>query len=153
MNKKSALYVRISPEIDYKLRELIFKKYSKYEKGLLSHEVEEALKNWILLHLQTHTQTQNLKLGVPNAINPTLENTINPSLKVHKVWEQVRDYLLKNYYTELKPSQQISEPHLRQAIKAVRGSDPRTVRKWMKLLEEFKLIKHIVGAIWEIPSY
>jgi hypothetical protein len=149
MNKKSALYVRISPEIDYKLRELISKKYSKYEKGLLSHEVEEALKNWLLLH----TQTQNLKLGAPNAINPILENTINPGLRVHRVWEQVRDYLLKNYYTELKPSQQILDVHLRQAIKAVRGSDPRTVRKWMKLFEEFKLIKHIVGAIWEIPSY
>jgi hypothetical protein len=147
--KKRSIHIWLSPEIDNKLRELIAKKYSRYEKGLLSHEIEEALKNWVLLH----TQAQNLKLGVPNAINSTLENTINPGLKVHMVWEQVRDYLLKNYYAELKPSQQISEPHLRQAIKAVRGSDPRTVRKWLKLFQEFKLVKHIVGAIWEVVSY
>jgi hypothetical protein len=147
--KKRPLHIWLSPEIDNKLRELIAKKYSRYEKGLLSHEIEEALKNWVLLH----TQAQNLKLGVPNDIKPPLNNIINPSLKVHRVWEQVRDYLLKNYYAELKPSQQILDVHLRQAIKAVRGSDPRTVKKWMKLLEEFKLIKHIVGAIWEIPSY
>jgi hypothetical protein len=66
MAKKRPLHIWLSPEIDDKLRELIFKKYSKYEKGLLSHEVEEALKNWLLLH----TQTQNLKLGVSNTIKP-----------------------------------------------------------------------------------
>jgi hypothetical protein len=147
--KKRPIHIWLTPEIDDKLRELIAKKYSKYEKGLLSHEIEEALKNWLLLH----TQAQNSKLGAPNAIKPTFINTINPGLKVHTVWEQVKDYLLKNYYAELKPSQQILDVHLRQAIKAVRGSDPRTVRRWLKLFQEFGLVKHISGAIWEVVSY
>jgi hypothetical protein len=52
---KVQLKVWISEELDGKLRELIAQKYKKYEKGLLSYEVEQALQTWLALHVEPQT--------------------------------------------------------------------------------------------------
>jgi hypothetical protein len=140
MAVRKKILICISPETDGKLRELIVKKHGRYERGLLSREVEEALVNWILLHrgereiFKGNSQSQQ----------------VNPPNKIHRVWQEVKDYLLKKYYQDLSPTQTIAEKHLVEAIKAVRGSDPKTVRKHLRNFQEFKLIKHISGAIWEV---
>jgi hypothetical protein len=130
------LQVWVSKEVDLKLRQLIAQKYGKYQRGLLSYEVESALKEWIALHTKAQASLHMEKL--------------NPNPKVYVVWQEVKSYLSKNYYADLKPSQQVNIIHLREAVKAVRGGDKRTVEKWLNLFREFKLVKHITGAIWEI---
>ncbi|GAH04907.1 unnamed protein product, partial [marine sediment metagenome] len=63
---------------------------------------------------------------------------------------QVKDYLKSNYYMELSTGQQINMQHIKEAIMSVRGSDPRTVKKWIKVFHKFDLIKPVAGNIWEI---
>jgi hypothetical protein len=140
VSRRIHLSIYISPETNASLRELIVKKHGRYEKGLLSREVEEALKNWILLHRGEREIFKGSSQSQP----------VNPPNKVYTVWLEVKDYLLKNYYQDLSPTQTITEKHLVEAIKAVRGSDPKTVRKHLRNFQEFKFVKHIAGAIWEV---
>ena len=134
-SKKVQLKVYISYTTNEKLRELIAQKYQSYEKGLLSHEVEQAILTWIAMH----TQAQSTPIHKPN-----------PPNKVAVVFAQVKDWLLGHYYDVLIPGQQILSDHLEEAIMAIRGSDQRTVRKWMEAFERFGLIKHIKGKVYEI---
>ena len=132
--------VKVGFYLDRKLvenfRALIQKKYGEYQKGLLSYEAEMALRNWIGLHT--------------NAQSEILRNAPNPTPKVILVFSQVKEYLLKNYYFELKPGQQIPRIHLENAIVAVRGSDPRTIKRWLRAFHKMGLIKPVTSATWEI---
>ena len=130
------LFVRIDPEVNKKFRELIALKYKTFEKGLLSWEVEQALMNWVALHLDRHTNAQ-----IPKP---------NPPAGVHKVFRQVRAWLEKEYGTTLERGAHISRRLLERAISEVRGSDRRTIRKWMRLFHEFELIKPITAGVWEL---
>ena len=134
MEKKVKLLVSIPESLDRKLRRLIAQKYEKYEKGLLSYEVELAIRNWLALHTNAQTPLQKP----------------NPVPKVALAFAQVKDYLLTNYYETLQPGQQINLKHLEKAIMETRGSDPRTVKKWLRLFVDFKLVKPIVGNVWEV---
>ena len=95
MAKKVKLQVWIPEPLYEGLLQLIAGKYVKTcTGGLLSYEVALALKNWIALHAQ--------------AQKPSTVVKPNPTPKVYAVWEQVKDYLLKNYYLDLKPTQQLT---------------------------------------------
>ncbi|RLJ03456.1 MAG: hypothetical protein DRP08_03535, partial [Candidatus Aenigmatarchaeota archaeon] len=109
--RKVQLLVWIPESLNEKLRSLIQQKYNRYERGLLSYEVEMALRSWIALHTRAQKQL-------------TTERIPNPTPKVQIVFAQVKDWLLRNYYEELVPGQQILTQHLREAIENVRGSDP-----------------------------
>jgi len=102
-----------------KFRQFIMKKYYKYEKGLLSYEAEMALRNWLALHTK--------------AQNSLDEKKPNPTPRVYLIFAEVKDYLLRNWYEELRSGQQIPRIHLEEAIMATRGTDKRTVRKWLKI--------------------
>ena len=117
-------------------RSLIQKKYHKYERGLFSYEAEMALRHWLSLH--TNAQT---------TLDP---NKPNPTPKVSLIFAQVKNRLLTQWYYELRPGQQISVTHLEKAIMAVRGSDPRTVRKWKRAFHQMGLVKPITSSTWEI---
>ncbi|MEM5867685.1 MAG: hypothetical protein QXG39_07180, partial [Candidatus Aenigmatarchaeota archaeon] len=117
----------------------IQEKYSEYGRGLLSYEVEMALRHWLALH----TKTQNLK-ETKEAVKP------NPTPKAAIIFAEVKNYLLTHYYMELLPGQQIPRKHLEEAIMAVRGTDPRTIEKWLKTFHKMGLIKPITTATWEI---
>ena len=131
----------IDKNVVQKFRELVAMKYKSVEKGLLSWEAEQALVHWIALH--TNAQTSK-KLS--SCLTP------NPTPRVAVVFRQVKAYLLRNYYTQLPAGYQIPAKHLREAIAAVRGSDPRTIKKWMKAFVDFHLIKYIAGELWEIAA-
>lgn len=136
MNEKVQLKVYIPLNLSLNLRVLIQNKYSKYEKGLLSYEVEQAIRSWIALH----TQAQ-----LPLDAKPP-----NPIPKVASVFMQVKEYLLHKYFDELKVGQQIPRRFLDEAIEAIRGSDKRTIEKWLRSFEKFHLAKPISSAAWEI---
>ena len=131
---KVQILLWINKNVDTKFRYLIQQKYTNYEKGLLSYEAEMALRNWIAMHT--------------NAQKPLISP--NPIPKVQIAFAQVKEYLTSNHYVELSPGQQINMKHIKEAIMSVRGSDPRTINKWIKVFSKFHLIKPVVGNIWEI---
>jgi hypothetical protein len=134
--RKVKVGVFINEDLMARFRKLIMEKYNKYEKGLLSYEVENALRYWIALHT--------------NAQNTMTKNKPNPTPKVISVWMQVKEYLLKNWYMELIPGQQVARVHLEKAITAVRGGDKRTIEKWLNTFIKMGLVKPITSATWEI---
>jgi|SRR5918994_3713862 hypothetical protein len=120
--KKVPLYVFIS-EVEKRLRRFIALKHQTVEKGLLSLEVEQALKNYLAIQ---STQQQNTQSG--------RSPSQNQIIKVKKVMEDIQKYLIDNeLYVEIP--QFILEKHLDEAIANLRGLDKRTIRTWKQHLE------------------
>jgi len=136
MAEKVQLKVYIDRKLNRKFRSLIQSKYEGYKKGLLSYEAEMALRHWIALHTNTQKSLEDRKP--------------NPTPKVSLVFAEVKNYLLSNFYYELKPGQQIPKVHLEKAIMKTRGSDPRTIKKWLRAFHKMGLVKPITSATWEI---
>jgi len=89
------------------------------------------------MHTQNHTKI--LRKANPN----------NP--KIHRVFQEIKAYMQEKFgYAALPPGHRVPRSHLAEAIAAVRGTDNRTIKKWMRDFEKFKLIRWIGGEIWEI---
>lgn len=131
---KVGVFLYIDKQLWQEFKKLAFMKHERLH-GVLSFEVEEALRNWIALHLSQHTQNTH---------------KINPMPKVHKAFLEVKNYLKKKYGMLMISGQHIARRHLVEAIMATRGTDPRTIRRWLKLFLESKLIKHVSGEIYEV---
>jgi len=102
--------------------------------GAISQEGEEMVRSWIIAHTQNYTQTL-----VPNIVNPTP--------KVFKVYLQIKAYM-KEKLGDVPHT--IAKRHIFDAITAIRGLDPRTIKKWFDLFDQNKCIKFIAGEIWEL---
>jgi len=126
--------VYIRRDIVEEFKKLIARKYGKVERGLISREAEEALAYWLRLHTHRHT-------------NSIVVERINPNPKVYAVFEQIKDYFRKKY--KYLP-QQVTYNDLAEAISAVRGSDRRTIRKWINLFMQWKLVKPIAPNVFEL---
>jgi hypothetical protein len=135
--KKVQLNVRISKRLCDEVRRLAFAKYGRMH-GALSWELEQALRAWVAAH--TH-----------GAHTPAAVNATNPPPRVAKAWEKVRSYLRARFgYVGLGAGAQVLRSHLAEAIAAAVGSDPRTVRKYFKYFQDFKVIKWIGGEVFEV---
>lgn len=104
---------------------------------MLSQEGEIALRYWLSLHTDTQKQTEK-------------SSKLKVTPKVQSIFFQIKDFLLIEYYYELPKGQQIPTVHLRRAIQNIRGSDERTVKKWLKIFHKNGLIKPVTSATWEI---
>jgi len=132
--KKVNLFIEEGIWAEFK--RLAFQKHENFH-GALSYEVEQALQMWIAQHTQNHTKV-------------LFPNDVNPQPRVLTVFNQVKEYLKAQYgYGAIVVGQQIPLKHLREAIMAVRGTDLRTVKKWLDLFMKFKLIKHLAGQVYE----
>jgi len=129
--------VWISKDVDERFRNLIMDKYKRYERGLLSYEAEQALKSWVAMHTRAQKSGNQPK-------------RVNPTPRVIIAFTEARDYLLRKYYDEITPGQQIPRVFLEEAIMATRGSDPRTIRKWFRVFERMGLIKEVTPASWKV---
>ena len=138
MRKKSdkvQLLIWVPPSVDNDFRQMIQNKYERYQRGMLSYEGEMALRHWVGLH--TGTQNTNHKL--------------NPTPKVQSVYALVKNYLLNQSYredgspryNEIPSGAQIPTKHLILAIQNIRGSDKRTVNKWLERFQQNGLIRLI----------
>jgi di/tripeptidase len=120
--------VQINPLISEDLYKLLLELapswYGK-NRGAISHIVEEALRHYLLPRQHT-------------------ASTQNPRLGVRSVYNQVVEKIKEIMHWDFKPDQ-IPERVLDQAIAEVRGSDPRTVKKWKNILQKSGLIKFIGG--------
>lgn len=146
-SQKSQTTISISKEVLTNFRIFLAKKYGKYEKGLLSNELEQAIVNWMTLHAKTQT------FSTPDVHTDFALTKPNPPNKVRLSFEKVKKWLTSADgpgYIELTTGQHIPLIHIIQGIKASLGEDRRTVKKYLDLFEEFHLIKHIGGAMWEV---
>ena len=143
MRKKSdkvQFLIWVPPSVDEEFRQMIQKKYQKYQRGMLSYEGEMALRSWIGINTGVHTNTQNGG------------HKLNPTPKVQGTYAQIKNYLLNETYREdglpryreIPSGSQIPTKHLILAIQNVRGSDKRTTDKWLERFEQNGLIK-IIG--------
>jgi hypothetical protein len=121
---KRVLFVYISEDLYKQLIEIAPVQYGKHH-GALSYVVEEALRHYLLPRQHTNS-------------------TQNPRLGVRHVYEQVVEKVKEILHYNFKPTE-IPEKILDQAIAEVRGSDPRTVKKWKNILQKSGLIKFIGG--------
>jgi len=118
-------------------KRLAFEKHENFH-GALSEELEQALQSW----LAQHTQNTHKQLVI---------NKVNPQPRVFQVFTQVKEFLKEQYgYASLVQGQQVPRKHIIEALISLRGSDYRTVNKWMGLLSKFKLIKWVAGEVYEV---
>jgi len=133
---KVRLGLFITRDLSTKFRTFIHQKYQKFEKGYLSYEAEQAIRYWLAMHTKAQTTI---------AVNKP-----NPTPKVYVAFAEVKDYLLRNFYDQLNAGQQIPRSHIELAIQNTRGSDRRTVQKWLRTFDKNGLIKPVTSASWEI---
>jgi hypothetical protein len=136
--RKVPLYVFVPEELAASLRRFIALKHQTTEKGLLSLEVEQALKHYLVVQ---STQQQNTQIK-----KSQLQNQI---FKVKKVMEDIQNYLIESQlYVDIP--QFIIEKHLDQAIANLRGVDKRTIKTWKQLLEQYGHIRKSGLKMYEI---
>jgi len=100
--------------------------YGKY-KGAISYVVEDALRQYLKPKAPAHTTY-----------------TQNPSRSVRQVYKQVIERIKFIENIDFEP-EETTEKILDMAIAEVRGSDPRTIRKWKEIFEKSGLIKFVGG--------
>lgn len=131
--KKDQLKVYLPRDLIKEFREFIATFYGTHEHGMISFEVEQALRCW----LSTHKGAQ---IALTN-------KSANPTPNVFIVREAVKRYLQERFgYDSIYkvPKQQVIE-----AISAVRGTDERTIKKWIRLFEKFHVLKWITPNVVE----
>ena len=132
MSRKTKEHITLSlPEgLVRRFRQFLSSKYGTVQKGLISGEVELALEAYMADH-RSHTQNTQTNLT----------RTPNPTPLVHRVREEVKEYMKDKMGYEI--IYQVPLRHVEEAIAMVRGSDRRTVVKWLKNFKKYKVLKHI----------
>jgi len=132
-NRKVQLKVYLDKDLVDKLWVLIKKKYERTY-GALSSEVQDALAHWIQMHEEdicAHTNSHK-------KINPALPRSHRDAREIID-WLRDRGFFL-----------QVSVSTLRKAIENTRGSDERTIRKWINFLVKNGYLKWISNRTLEI---
>lgn len=134
--EKVKILISISEDFNKIFRGFIAEKHQKYEKGLLSYEVEQAMRHWYALH--TKAQTSLMK------------SPPNPTPRIAMVYADIKHYLSNTYYEEMHTGMTVPHSHIKEAIVNVRGNDRRTIRKWFRTFEKMKVIKRLGANAWEM---
>jgi hypothetical protein len=132
---KVQLKVYLTETLIEKFRTLVALKHQRCKRGLLSYEVEQALKQYIASY---NTQQQYTQKALLRQEQRFCKSNTQP--KLYALKQDIIKYLVDSEQYVDEP-QNITDRHLSDAIGAVRGTDPRTVKKWIKLLEQFGYIK------------
>ena len=133
MTKKVKFGVYLDPDLAYKFRVFVAEQYGKASKGLISFEAAQALQAWISTHKSTQTEL--------------MHKSPNPVPNVFVVKEEVKRYLQETFgYEQIY---KVPKNQLIIALNSIRGTDERTVKKWMKLFEKYKVIKWVTPNVLE----
>jgi len=125
---KEPMLVWISKDLKDKLYTIVKAKYQGLRGGL-SLEVENAIKFW----LERHAHTNAHKTFDPRLSR--IEQKLMAILKIMKDEGIVRQFSKRDFEV---------------ACARVAGSDPRTIKKYLQWAQRLGLIRHRVGAIWEM---
>lgn len=140
---KVQLKVYISHKLDEKFRKMVAMKYVRIERGLLSHEVEQALQQYMA---SSNTQAQSTQT---RSFQQKFEKN-NPIPSVYTLKHEIRKYLFESGKYDDEYTQFIPHKHLVEAINALKGVDKRTVDKWINLLKRYDCIRQAGEFRWEI---
>ena len=111
------------------LREYIKQVYSGSIHGALSIEVQNAIAEYLKIkHAQIHTRPLNPRAPM-----------------VHRICREIVQKLKDEGFIN-----QVSRRVLTKMIGEVRGTDRRTLRKWLEQLEKNGYIKSVGTYTWEI---
>jgi len=122
--------VRIDETLINRFKDYVMGKYGKLH-GALGPEVHEALNHWLNEQgLAAHTNTR---------INPGIPRV---QMTCEKIMRRLRD--------DRGCFNQCHMNDLRWVITYERGSDPRTIKKWIQTLERLGRIKFYAHNVWEI---
>ena len=133
MIKKKKFGVYLDPSLIEEFRRFVVEQYGKSSYGLISFEVAQALQSWIGAHKSTQTQL--------------IHKPPNPIPNVFVVKEEVKKYLQQTFgYEQIY---KIPKDHLILALSSLRGTDERTIRKWMRLFEKYHVIKWVTPNVVE----
>ena len=130
---KRGLYILVDEVIHSKLWDFIRKKYDKNVYGALSFEVEKAIE-YYLQAAGMHTNTHKFE-------DSTLPRT-------HRYCREIIRWLKDHYpgYERFTVSQ------IREAIMNVRGSDDRTLRKWLRNLVRLGYLKPVNNRVFKLSD-
>lgn len=134
--------VYLDKDLWEEFRRLAFMKHDGFR--YLSYEVEQALRAWLALH-RSPPGGREIQRNFSK-----VSSKVNPTPKVLRAFEQVKEYLAKKFNCPITEGSQVSRDHLIEAIANTRGTDPKTISKWLNLFEKFKLVKHIAGKVYEV---
>jgi len=133
MTKKVKFGVYLDPDLAHKFRVFVAEQYGKASKGLISFETAQALQAWISTHKSTQTEL--------------IHKPPNPIPNVFQVKLQVKEYLRTTFgYEQIY---KVPKNHLIMAISSLRGTDERTIKKWIKLFEKYQVIKWVTPSMVE----
>jgi len=133
LGKKVRFGIWIDPVLALKFRQFVAEQYGRMAKGLISFEGEQALQAWISTHKGTQTEL--------------MHKSPNPVPNVFVVKEEVKKYLQETFgYDQIY---KVPKTQLIIALNSLRGTDERTVKKWMKLFEKYKVIKWVTPNVVE----
>ena len=134
--EKVKVCLSVSRDLFQQYRQFLAEKFGEVRKGLISSEIENAIAVYMAEH-RTHTHTK--KKQAPRSPNPT------PKIQGYR--EDVKNYLRFEYgYKEIY---QVPLSQVKRAIAMTRGSDPRTIRRWMDAFEEYGLVYVVGGGMVE----
>jgi len=117
-----------------RFRQFLAEKHGEIRKGLISAEVECALEAYMADH-RTHTHSTQTTFDKPQSPNPIP--------LVHHVREEIKSYMKEHFGYDV--IYQVPRKHVVEAIAMVRGSDRRTIKKWLRSFERYKIMR-IVGT-------
>lgn len=120
-----------------RFRKMISLKYQTQRRGLISHEVKEALNSWMAM---VGTQTQNTQSDIQK---------VNPIPVIHQLKQNIATYIMETKQMSECP-QFIPHKFLIESIQSLKGTDMRTVKKWTKLLQQYGCVKQVGDFQWEI---
>jgi len=127
---KKGVFTLIDKDIYSKLWDFIKKKYGENVYGALSFEIEKALEHY-LNFVELHTNAHKLE---------------NPSLpRSHREAQKIISLIRNRGFHKQVPVNEVYK-----AISDIRGSDPRTLKKWLKFMVIHGYFRWINSRILEI---
>ena len=131
-SEKVKVCLSVSRKLFQQYRQFLAEKFGEMRKGLISSEIENAIAVYMAEH-ERHTHTeQKHEIKSPN-----------PTPRVQKVRESIKSYLQFEFGYDV--IYQVPLTQVKQAIAMTRGTDERTIRKWLDTFEEYYLMRY-VGA-------
>ena len=136
------LKVSIPKSVSTRFRELVNMKHPRFEKGVLSYELEQAMRQYIASYMTTHTH-------IDAKVQPQIKaEQSNPNPTIYKLKQDIFKYFIDSQLY-LEVPQFVPTQHLVNAIAALKGVDNRTVKKYLQLLERFGCIKKSGTHVYE----